>query len=156
MGKKVVVDFGEVDALASKGYSVTMICEAIGISRAYAYKNKDVIDTIKASHTKARQRVVDDLFSRSESDQSATATIFLAKQLRVFDAPFPTSTPKKPADAVAKISNIYTAVAKGDLDAEKGTHLVGYLEKYLKAYEVNHLAKELEDITKVLKKEGLL
>ena len=139
MAKKIDVDLAVIEELASKGYSVLMICSAIGISKSYAYAHADVMEAIKAGGDKAKQKVIDDLMARSENDQSATASIFLAKQLKVFDTYFATSSPQSPSDALKKISNIYVAVARNELSEEKGTHLIGYLEKYVKAYEVSEL-----------------
>ena len=139
MPKKLNINLEELEALATKGYSVTMCCDAIGINRATAYKNSDIINTIKRGAAKAKQEVIDHLMARSLSDQGATASIFLAKQLKVFDNYFPTSSPIGPADALKKISNIYTAVARNELSEDKGTHLIGYLEKYVKAFEISEL-----------------
>ena len=149
MSKKLNIDLEELEALASKGYSVTMCCNAIGINRTTAYKNSDIINAIKDGHSKAKQEVIDHLMQRSLSDQGATATIFLAKQLKIFDVYFPTSSPKSPTDALTKISNIYTAVAKNELSEDKGTHLIGYLEKYIKAYEVSELEARIIELEKV-------
>ena len=146
MAKKLDVDIEQLEALAAKGYTVTMICEAVGITRQAAYKNRYIIDAIKRGNAAARQKVIDDLMARSEADQSSTAAIYLSKKLKVFNDPFPTSTPKSAEDATKKISNIYKAVAAGTLDEEKGTHLVGYLEKFIKAHEVTQLEKRIEKL----------
>lgn len=143
MAKKIDVDLEALEALASKGYSVTMCCDAIGINRTTAYKHKDIINTIKAGHAKAKQKVIDDLMSRSESDQSATSSIFLAKQLKVFSVPYTTSTPKTIKEATNRISKIYTDVSRGKLDEEKGNTLVGYLNAYIKAFEVSELEERI-------------
>ncbi len=153
MAKKLNVNLEELAELAARGYSVTMCCEAIGINRTTAYKNTDIINTIKAGHSKARQKVIDDLMARSENDQSATSSIFLAKQLKVFDTYYPTSTPKSPSDAIRKISNIFVSVARNELSEEKGTHLISYLEKYLKAYEISEMEKRITDIEKVMNEQ---
>jgi len=144
MAKKKEVNLEELEALGAKGYSVTMICEAIGINRTTAYARNDIINAIKAGTLKAKQRVIDDLLSRSESDQSSTASIFLAKKLKVFDKYFPTATPKSTKDAVNKIADIYTAVARNELDEDRGVYLVGFLEKYIKGYEVTELEKRIQ------------
>ena len=146
MAKKLNINLEELEALASKGYSVTICCDAIGITRTTAYNNSYIIDTIKRGTAKAKQKVVDDLMSRSEVDQSSTASIFLAKQLKVFDNYYPTASPKSPTDALNKISNIYTAVSRNELSEEKGNSLVGYLEKYVKAYEVSENTEKIKKL----------
>lgn len=151
MAKKLDVDLEVLEALAAKGYNVTMCCEAVGIERTTAYKHKHIINTIKRGAAKARQKVIDDLMARSEADQSSTASIFLAKQMKVFNEYFPTASPKTPQDALNKISDIYTAVSRNELSEEKGTALIGYLEKYIKAYEVSELEKRLSEVEKAVK-----
>ena len=146
MAKKLDIDLPELEALAGKGYSVEMLCSAIGIAKQTAYNNKYIMDAIRRGHSTAKQKVVNDLMNRSEVDQSSTASIFLAKQLKVFDTYFPTASPKSPSDALNKISNIYTAVSRNELSEEKGTALISYLEKYVKAYEVSDLEKRIAKI----------
>ena len=150
MAKKLDIDLEVVKELATKGYNVTMICSAIGISRTTAYEYPNIINTIKAGHDLARQKVLNDLMTRSESDQSSTATIFLAKQLKIFEEYYPTATPKTPEDAIKKIQAIYKAVAGNELNADKANHLVHYLEVYIKAHEVNELQKEVDAIKEML------
>ena len=149
MAKKLDIDIQQVEELAGKGYNTTMICSAIGVSRSYAYTQKDIMDAIKRGHDQAKQKVIDDLMTRSESDQGATASIFLAKQLKCFDTYFPTSSPQSTSDALKKISNIYLAVAKNELPEEKAAHLISFLEKYLKAYEINNLETRISELEKV-------
>ena len=152
MAKKIEVDLDVLEALASKGYNAAMCFDAIGISHSKGYHDTQIKQAIKAGHAKAKQKVIDDLMARSESDQSATSSIFLAKQLKVFDDYFPTSSPRSPSDAIKKISNIFVSVAKNELSEEKGTHLIGYLEKYLKAYEITELEtriSKLEDTANI-------
>ena len=144
MAKQINVDLVELEALAAKGYSVAMCCSAIGIAKQTAYNNKYIMDAIRAGHAKARQRVVDDLMTRSRDDQGATASIYLSKQLKIFDDYFTTSKPKNIGDAIKRISTIYHAVARNELDIDKGSKLVGYLESYIKAYELSELEKRLE------------
>jgi len=149
MPKKINVDLEALEALAARGYNITMCCDAIGISQSKAYKDIQIIQAIKRGHAKARQKVIDDLMARSESDQSATSSIFLAKQLKVFDDHFPTSSPKSPSDAIKKISSIFVSVARNELSGDKGTHLIGYLEKYLKAYEITDLEERISKLEEV-------
>ncbi len=143
MAKKLDIDIEEVYQLASKGYSVTMICSAIGIDRSTAYKQSHIINTIKRGADKAKQDVVDHLMQRSIEDQGATASIFLAKQLKVFSIPYPTSQPKTPTEATKRISKIYIDVSRGELDEEKGNALVSYLQAYIKSYEVSDLENRI-------------
>ena len=150
MPKKINVDLEQLEALAARGYNTTMCCDAIGINRTTAYKNSYIINTIKAGHTIAKQKVIDDLMARSESDQSSTASIFLAKQVKVFDTYYPTSSPQSPQDALKKISNIFVSVARNELSEDKGNSLIGYLEKYVKAYETTEIEKRISKLEEVL------
>ncbi len=143
---KVDVDLIQIHALASKGYNTTTICEAIGISRSYAYGNKPIKDAIKRGTSEARQSIINDLMTRSKSDLGATATIFLAKQLRVFEEHFSTSRPKTAEEALTKIGNIYEAVARNELSSEKGDKLIHYLEVFVKTLEVSELAESVAEI----------
>jgi len=140
------IDLNQVYDLASAGYTVMMICDAIGISRSYAYTKKDILDTIKKGHSEARQKVIKDLMSRSKEDASATASIYLSKQLKIFDDYFPTSKPKNIKEAINKIANIYERVSKNELDATKGDKLIHYLEVYIKGYEVSELDARLSKL----------
>ena len=140
------IDLVQVQDLASKGYNVSMISDALGISRSTAYSNKSINSAIKAGHSTARQKVVNDLMTRSESDISATASIFLAKQLKVFDDYYATSTPKNISEALKKIIDIYKSVANNTLDATKADKLIHYLQAYVKGYEVNELDKRLQEL----------
>lgn len=146
MAKKIDIDLEELEALAIKGYSISMICNAIGINRSTAYRNSDINNTIKRGRDQAKQKIVNDLMARSESDLSSTATIFLAKQLKVFEDYYPTSTPKSISEALSKIMSIYKSVASNELSSDKADKLIHYLEIYIKAYETNELTKRLEEL----------
>ena len=153
MAKEITVDLVQLEALAGRGYSVTMICEAMGISRSYAYSNKDIKDTIKRGHSQARQSVVNDLMSRSKEDVSATASIYLSKQLKVFDDYYPTSKPKSISQALSKITGIYDAVAKNELDVVKGDKLIHYLEIYIRGFESSELEQRLNKLEVMLNEQ---
>ena len=144
MAKKLNVDLKLVEQLASKGYNVGMICSAVGINRTTAYKNSHIIDTIRKGAELARRKVIDDLMARSESDQSAAASIFLSKQLKVFDDYFTTSKPKNIKEALNRISTIYDIVSKNELSQEKGDKLVGYLNSYIRSFETSELEKRIQ------------
>lgn len=134
----------DAKALAAKGYSNSIISDALKIGYNTLWNNEGLRVAIKEGRAEARQRVVDMLMVRSEEDQSSTAAIFMAKQLKVFDDPFTTATPKTAKEAVQRMEDIYQAVAAGELTEEKGTHLIGYLEKYIRAHEVSVLEKRIE------------
>ena len=151
--KDLDINFETIEALAAKGYSVTIICEAIGINRSTAYKNRNIINTIKAGHAQAKQKVIDNLMARSEEDMSATAAIFLSKKLKIWDDYFTTSKPKNVSDAIKRISIIYESVARNELDVDKGTRLVGFLESYIKAFETHELEERLDRIEKLLQEK---
>ena len=146
MATKVKVDIEQIYTLASKGYSVTMICNAIGISRTKAYNNRDIINTIKKGTSDARQKVINDLFARSEADVSATATIYLSKQLKVFEDYYPTSTPKNIKEALTKIQDIYQSVARNELNSDKADKLIHYLEVFIKSYELSELEQRVAEL----------
>ena len=150
MAKKPDIDMKQVYDLAAKGYSVMMIADAIGVSRTYIYMHKHIINTIKKGKSEAQQKVINDLMARSEADVGATASIYLAKQLKVFDDYYPTSSPKNIKEAIEKISNIYASVSKNELDATKGDKLIHFLEVYIKAYEVSELEDRLSKLEGVI------
>lgn len=137
-----IIDNAEL--LASKAYSVTMVADALGVGVTTCYDNTKLSEAIKRGRAAARQKVVDALMLRADGDQSSTAAIFLAKQLKVFDNPFTTATPKTLEEAIVRIGSIYQAVASGELDQEKGDRLVGYIDKLVRAIEVNEIEKRLK------------
>lgn len=136
--------------LASKGYGISMIAGALDIGVSTCRDNPSLRVAIKRGQAEARQKVIDDLMARSENDQSAASSIFLAKQLKVFDDPFITATPKSVKEAVDRIGNIYESVATGELDQDKGDRLVSYLEKLIKGYEI----ADLEERIKILEEKA--
>jgi len=149
MAKNINIDLHQVEQLSSAGYTTTMICDALGVSRSYAYSNKDIKDTIKRGHSLARQKVVNDLMSRSKEDAGATASIYLSKQLKIYDSYFPTSKPKSIKEALNKISSIYESVAKNELESDKGDKLIHYLEIYIKGYEASELESRISKLEEV-------
>ncbi len=133
----------DAKALAGKGYPITIIADSLSVGYSTCRNNVALKAAIKEGQAKARQDVVDHLMERSLSDQSATSSIYLSKVMRVFNDVFPTSSPNSPSDALKKISDIYTAVARNELSEERGNHLVGYLEKYVKTFEVSDLEERI-------------
>jgi len=151
--KKIKVNLKQVYELSSKGYNLTMIGEAIGISRSAIYsKHRDILDAYKRGKATARKTVIDDLFARSAEDQSATASIFLANRLNVFADPFTTSKPKDLRHARNKIADIYKAYADNEITGEKADRLIKYLEAYVKAYEMTELQDRMQEIEQTIKK----
>ncbi|WP_415408246.1 hypothetical protein ACLHDG_06750 [Sulfurovum sp. CS9] len=143
MAKKIEVDLEELEALAAKGYNITMCCDAIGISQSKAYKDIHIIQAIKRGHATAKEKVLSDLFARSEADTSSASTIFLAKSLGVFNPKYSTTKPKSIIEATERITKIYEDVAAGDLSEEKGKYLIGFLESYIKSKEVGELEERI-------------
>ncbi len=136
----------QAEQLASKAYGVAMIADTLGIGVTTCRNNKALKTAIKRGQSEARQKVINDLMARSEGDQSSTAAIFLAKQLKVFDNPFTTATPKTISEAIERVGDIYQAVAVGELDQEKGDRLVGYLDKLIKGFEISDLEKRIASL----------
>ncbi len=136
----------QAEMLAGKAYSIGMIADALGIAYGTCFNNGDLSEAIKRGQANARQKVIDALMLRADADQSSTAAIFLAKQLKVFESPFTTETPKTIADTITRIGDIYEAVSEGRLDRDKGDRLVGYLDKLLKGMELSELEKRLKTL----------
>ncbi len=143
MAKKIEVDLKQIEELASMGYNITMVCEAVGISQSKAYADKEIIEAIKRGKTAAKEKVLNDLFARSEADSSSASTIFLAKQLGVFNPKYTTSKPKTITEASERITKIYADVAESELSEEKGKYLIGFLESYIKSVEVGSLEERI-------------
>ncbi len=133
----------QAELLASKAYNQVMIADALGIAYRTCSNNKDISEAIKRGQSQARQKVVDDLMSRSEADQSSTATIFLAKQLKVFTVPYQTATPKTIEEASDRIRQIYADTASGVINEERAKYLIGFLESYIKSKEVGDLENRI-------------
>jgi hypothetical protein len=148
MAKKIEVDLEELEALASKGYNVTMCCDAIGISQSKAYKDVQILQAIKRGHASAKEKVLKDLFARSQSDTSSASSIFLAKSLGVFNIKYTTARPKSITEASERIVKIYEDVASGILSEGKGKYLIGFLESYIKSKEIGELEERVSELEK--------
>ena len=143
MAKKIEVNLEELEALATKGYNITMCCEAIGISQSKAYKDVQILQAIKKGHASAKEKVLNDLFTRSESDTSSASSIFLAKSLGVFSVKYSTTRPKSITEASERIVKIYEDVATGVIPEDKGKYLIGFLESYIKSKEIGELEQRI-------------
>ena len=143
MAKKIEIDLEELETLSSKGYNITMCCDAIGISQSKAYKDVQILQAIKKGHASAKEKVLNDLFTRSESDTSSASSIFLAKSLGVFNVKYSTARPKSIVEASERIVQIYEDVATGILSDEKGKYLIGFLESYIKSLEISNLEQRI-------------
>ena len=139
---KKIIDQAEM--LAGKAYNISRIADALQVSYSVCTQNEKIKQAIKQGQSKARQTVVDHLMSRSEADQSSTATIFLAKQLKVFTVPYQTSTPKTIQEASDRIKQLYADTASGVIDEERANYLIGFLESYIKSKEVGDLENRIK------------
>ena len=146
MAKKIEVNLKELEALGSKGYNITMCCDAIGISQSKAYKDVQILQAIKRGHASAKEKVLNDLFTRSESDTSSASSIFLAKSLGVFNIKYSTARPKTITEASERIVKIYEDVAVGVLSDEKGKYLIGFLESYIKSKEIGEMEQRINKL----------
>ena len=144
----------DAQSLAAKGYTNIIIADSLGIAASTCTNNKLLKLSIKEGRSQARKLVVDALMQRSLEDQSPTAAIFLCKQLKIFDEHYPTSTPKSAEDALKKIASIFVSVARNELSQEKGTHLIGYLESYLKGHLVHDYDVRLEELEERYKNDN--
>ena len=133
----------QAEELARRGFNISLIADTLGIGNSTTRHNKTLRTAIKKGHSEARKKVINDLMTRSEADVSATASIYLSKQLKVFDTYFPTSKPKSISEALSKIGNIYLSVSHNELDAEKGDRLIKYLEAYIKGFEASEIERRL-------------
>jgi len=148
VGKITQKIIDQAEQLSKKAYNISMIADALGIGYKTCFNNKELQEAIKRGQSQARQKIVDDLMARSEADQSSTATIFLAKQLKVFTVPYQTATPKTIKEASDRIRQIYIDTASSVIDEERAKYLIGFLESYIKSIEVGSLEeriKALED-----------
>jgi len=148
VGKITQKIIDQAEQLSKKAYNISMIADALGIGVTTCYDNTKLSEAIKRGQSQARQKVVDDLMARSEADQSSTATIFLAKQLKVFTVPYQTATPKTIKEASDRIRQIYIDTASSVIDEERAKYLIGFLESYIKSIEIGSLEeriKALED-----------
>lgn len=145
-------------SLAKRGFSDIQICQSVGIAQRTLYSEKyaHLLQAIRSEKEELREKVFNDLISRSESDSSSTATTYLAEKLKLFKPHYKTAKPKTVTEAIERISQIYADVASGEITGEFGNYLIGYLEKYIKAKEVGEISVELEEIKNILQKEGLL
>ncbi len=130
--------------LAGKAYNQVMIADALGIAYRTCSNNKDISEAIKRGQSQARQKIVDDLMTRSENDQSSASTIFMAKSLKVFTVPYTTAKPKTIEEASERIIGIYADTASGLIDEERAKYLIGFLESYIKSKEVGDLENRIK------------
>ena len=126
----------QAEELASKGFSITLIADALDIAQSTTRANIKIKEAIQRGRKTIRNKIVNDLIKRSEKDTTPTATIYLANKLKVYDDYFITSKPKTITEAIDRIADIYTAVSNNELSSEKADRLISYLNTYLKAYEI--------------------
>ena len=145
--KKTTITKGiikQAEQLAGKAYGVAMIADALGVAYGTCFNNSELSEAIKRGQSKARQKIVDDLMTRSENDQSSASSIFMAKQLKIFTVPYTTSSPKTIEEASDRIRKIYTDTASGLIDEERAKYLIGFLESYIKSKEVGDLENRIK------------
>lgn len=132
-------------SLALRGYSDKAICNTLqlGYSTLYTKPYLALLEAIKRARNEAKEQILQDLLERSKSDTGATASIFLAKKLKVFEPVYATAKPKDISEALSRIADIYESVADGTLEADKGDKLVNYLSNYIKAFEISELEERL-------------
>lgn len=123
-----------------------MIASALGIGESTTRSNTALKAAIKKGRDTAKCIVVDKLVERS--NESDTALIFLAKQLKVFEDSYTTAKPKNINDAINRIADIYVQASNGDLSIEKADKLIFFLQNYIKAKEVGELESRIEQLEK--------
>ena len=134
----------QAELLAGKAYNISMIADALGVGVNTFHTNKSLKSAIKCGQSQARQKIVDDLMTRSKNDQSSASTIFMAKSLKVFTVPYTTATPKTIGEASERIIRIYADTASGLIDEERAKYLIGFLESYIKSKEVGDLENRIK------------
>ena len=142
--------------LAARGFTDKAICSAvnIGYSTLYSAPYLELLEAIRETREETRNKVMQDLLNRSESDTSASSSIYLANKLQLFKTPYPTSKPKSISEALDRLSQIYFDVASGDLDADAGNKLSGYLMDYCKLFESSVLEERLSTLEERLLNEN--
>ena len=149
MATKIVITdeiISQAEQLASKGYSAMMIASTLNIGNSTTRTNRALRTAIKKGRDSARKSIVDKLMQRA--NESDTALIYLSKSLKVFEDEYTTARPKNITEAVQRISDIYTQVAKNELDKDKADKLIKFLEVYIKSKEVSELEERLEQLEK--------
>ena len=144
-------------ALARRGFNNVVICKTIGISKTTLHSKKytDVLNAITKERDKMKDKIFADLVYRSESDQSATASILLADRLKVFKLPtFKLPKPKDPRDALDNLSQIMTAYAEGTIDGVRADRLASLNEKFVKIYDSAVTDERIAEIEKTLKRRN--
>lgn len=140
-----------IEEMAYNGYTKTTVAKNVGMSLGNIQrKGTNAYEAYSVGRKRLEKKILDDLIKRSNEDQSSTATIFLAKKLKLFEEHFTTAKPKSIKEAIDRIAKIYIAVAQNELNEEKATHLVGYLEKYIKAYEVAEIEERISKLEELL------
>lgn len=139
------------EKLALRGFTDKAICNALqlGYSTLYTKPYIELLETIKKARSEAKEQILQDLLSRSKTDSSSAASIYLAKKLKVFEPVYTTTKPKSLNEALARIENIYEDVADGTLNSDKGDKLINYLNSYIKAYEISNLEERLQKLENV-------
>jgi len=142
----------DAEKLAERGYNDKIICEILNFSKSSLYSPKylDLLEAIRAKRQEAKDRVMNDLLRRSKEDTSATATIYMANKLKIFETKYKTAKPKTIKEALMRISEIYEDVADGTLTVDKGDKLVSYLSIYIKTFEDVELEQRLQTLEEKL------
>lgn len=143
----------DAEKLAERGYSDKAICEALNFSKSSLYSTRylDVLEAIRTKRQEAKDMVMNDLLKRSKEDTSATAAIYLANKLKIFEPSYKTAKPETIKEALIRISEIYEDVADGTLAADKGDKLIGYLSTYVKTFEITELEQRLQTLEEEVK-----
>ena len=103
------------------------------------------MDTIRDAEDELRRDIAEDLKTASNNGE-VSAQIFLAKRLGLYATSYKMPQIKSTKSALAQISRINSDLASGVIPFELASTLIKNIETFLKAYEVNILQEELQEL----------
>jgi len=146
----------EVETLAELGFNEKQISEAIGMAYSSFQKYKKYFrESLKKGKSKLKVRITSKLLEKID-EGSETSLIFACKRLNLFQPNMQNSKPPKTiTEAVAQLSEVYTATTTGELTEFQGEKYSAMLGTIIKSLEVVELEKRIQKLEE-LKNEKLI
>lgn len=138
--------------LSLAGFTHRQIAKSLNISPTTLYANADIMNTIKEAEDILRINIANDIRNSSGKGE-VSAQIFLSKRLNLFTTSYKMPQIKTVESALTQISRINSDLASGLIPQELANNLIKNCLAFVNAFEVNELAKEIEEIKERLDKK---
>lgn len=142
MAKKIEIDYGRVEELASLGYNIKNTYEAIGICSSKAFADVQFMEAHKRGYEQLRKTLSEKILGKAADQEDTTMQIFLSKRLGLFEKAQPQLRLQSTGDALKAFEEVFNS----DLSIEAKTALKGVLESFTRAYEVTEQEKRIQEL----------